>query len=58
MNPKIEKFKKAAGINDNPDQEGLDLFAQMIIEECIDIAQAGLAHATVAVIKERFQTND
>jgi hypothetical protein len=58
MNPKIETFKKAAGIDDNPDQEGLDLFAQMILEECIDIAQAGLAHAAVTVIKERFQIND
>ena len=34
MNKQINKLKLKAGIQDNPDQEGLDLFAQLIVEEC------------------------
>jgi hypothetical protein len=33
MNEQIQKLKQAAGIDYNPDQEGLDLFAKLIIEE-------------------------
>jgi hypothetical protein len=51
---KLVELKQQAGIQDNPDQEGLDLFALMIIQECIDIAEAGNAQAVVTVIKERF----
>ena len=54
MNERIETFKKQAGVDDNPDQEGLDLFARLIAEECVIIAQAGLAPAVVTVIKETF----
>ena len=36
---KLEKLKIKCGINDNPDQEGLDLFAAMIINECMDVAR-------------------
>lgn len=32
------KLKQQAGIDDNPDQEGLDLFAQLIVAECISMA--------------------
>lgn len=28
------ELKKQAGIQDNPDQEGLDLFAELIVREC------------------------
>ena len=38
MNQLIKDLKLQAGINDNPDQEGLDLFAQLIIQECADLA--------------------
>ena len=38
MNEKIKKLKLQAGINDNPDQEGLDLFAELIIKECATVA--------------------
>jgi hypothetical protein len=31
------ELKQRAGIQDNPDQEGLDLFAELIIRECIDV---------------------
>ena len=31
------ELKKQAGIDDNPDQEGLDLFAELIIQECTEV---------------------
>jgi predicted HAD superfamily phosphohydrolase len=37
MNEQIKKLKQAAGIDYNPDQEGLDLFARLIVEECAKI---------------------
>ena len=36
---RIEEIKLFAGVNDNPDQEGLDLFAAMIINECMDVVK-------------------
>ena len=54
MNQTIKQFKQQAGIDDNPDQEGLDIFARLIAEECATIARAGLAPAVVTVIKETF----
>ena len=54
MNELIKQFKQQAGVDFNPDQEGLDLFAQLIVKECIEIARAGLAPAVVTVIKEQF----
>ena len=54
MNELIKQLKQQAGIDFNPDQEGLDLFAQLIVKECIEIANAGLAPAVVTVIKEHF----
>lgn len=35
---KINQLKLRAGIQDNPDQEGLDLFAELIVKECAYIA--------------------
>jgi hypothetical protein len=37
MNELVQRLKLQAGINDNPDQEGLDLFAELIVKECADI---------------------
>jgi hypothetical protein len=54
MNSKITELKQHAGIDHNPDQEGLDLFARLIAKECATIAHAGLAPAVVTVIKETF----
>jgi hypothetical protein len=34
MNERIKELKQAAGIDFNPDQEGLDLFAKLIVAEC------------------------
>lgn len=54
MNALVHKLKQQAGIDDNPDQEGLDLFAQLVAEECCRIALAGLSPAAATVIKETF----
>jgi hypothetical protein len=54
MNSKINEFKQQAGIDYNPDQEGLDIFARLVAEECVRIARAGLAPAAAQVIKETF----
>jgi len=34
MNERIQELKQHAGIDFNPDQEGLDLFAELIIKDC------------------------
>jgi hypothetical protein len=39
MNSKLKKFKEQAGVQDNPDQEGLDLFAELIIKEIDSVIQ-------------------
>lgn len=64
----IEKLKQQAGINDNPDQEGLDIFAELIVEECIEVAKHSILSGsgvdpstfdgtvtTAEKIKEHFQ---
>ena len=47
MNQRIIALKKAAGIDDNPDQEGLDLFAQLIVQECDLYARRNWEHGTL-----------
>jgi hypothetical protein len=37
MTELIKELKQQAGIDDNPDQEGLDLFAQLIVNECCEV---------------------
>jgi len=39
MNDKLKKYKDRAGVFDNPDQEGLDMFAELIIKEADSIIQ-------------------
>ena len=54
----INDLKLQAGIQDNPDQEGLDLFAQLIVKECADLAYSyniyGKGRAWNLIIKEHF----
>ena len=54
----INNLKLKAGIQDNPDQEGLDLFAQLIIQECADLAYThnifSCGRAWNLIIKEHF----
>ena len=37
MNQLLLSLKQQAGIDDNPDQEGLNIFAQLIVEECCKV---------------------
>ena len=39
MNERIKELKQQAGIDFNPDQEGLDLFAELIVQECLNICE-------------------
>ena len=54
----FNKLKQQAGIQDNPDQEGLDLFAELIIKECSELAYSyniyGKGRAWNLIIKEHF----
>jgi hypothetical protein len=36
MSDKIKTLKQQAGIADNPDQAGLDLFAELFVAECLE----------------------
>ena len=38
----LQELKLQAGIQDNPDQEGLDLFAELIVKECVDICNQAI----------------
>ena len=42
MNEKIKLLAEQAGIDDNPDQEGLDLFAELIVQECVEICNQAI----------------
>lgn len=35
----LTTLKQQAGIEDNPDQEGLDLFAELIVQHCIGVCE-------------------
>ena len=52
----LHSLKQAAGIEDNPDQEGLDLFAELIVRECIGIIEPKSRYMGEApvVLKERI----
>ena len=58
MSDKLKELKLRAGIEDNTDQEGLDLFAQLIIQECADLAYSynifGRGKPWNLIIKEHF----
>jgi hypothetical protein len=57
----INEFKQSAGIDFNPDQEGLDLFAQLIIKECAEVAgcNAHVSGFTLGdLIKQHFGVDD
>lgn len=58
MNKRIQELKAQAGIADNPDPEGLDLFAKLLIQDCADLAYQhnifSRGRAWNLVIKEHF----
>jgi hypothetical protein len=37
MNKRIKQLAEQAGVQYNPDQEGLDLFAELIVRDCMDV---------------------
>jgi len=37
MNERIRELALQAGVEHNPDREGLELFAELIIQECCDM---------------------
>jgi hypothetical protein len=43
---KMKELKIFAGVDNNPDQEGLDLFATMIINECVDTVRRHVLKST------------
>jgi hypothetical protein len=51
-------LKQQSGIQDNPDQEGLDLFAELIVKECAELAFNyniyGRGRPWNLIIKEHF----
>ena len=36
---RLKELKQQAGIDFNPDQEGLDLFAELILSKCLTICE-------------------
>jgi hypothetical protein len=61
MNEFVDQLKKQSGIDYNPDQEGLDLFAQLIIKECAEVAgcNAHVSGFTLGdLIKQHFGLDD
>jgi hypothetical protein len=49
------ELKQQAGIQDNPDQEGLDLFAELIVRECSDFLKDTLDdHFAAEQLEEHF----
>lgn len=57
---KLEKFKIQAGVQDNPDQEGLDLFAELIIQECARLSDCknSFGHGSREKILRYFDIKD
>jgi hypothetical protein len=39
INERLKELKQQAGIDFNPDQEGLDLFAELILSKCLTICE-------------------
>ena len=58
MTPLQELLKQQAGIQDNPDQTGLALFAELIVKDCAELAYSyniyGRGRPWNLIIKEHF----
>jgi hypothetical protein len=59
MNEKLKKYKDGAGVFDNPDQEGLDIYAELIIKEVDSVIQQYLMMKVApamlgAIIRQHF----
>lgn len=65
MNEKIKQFADQAEFTEGTDgtrysssEEFVEKFAELIVNECISISEAGLAPAVATVIKETFGVED
>ena len=61
MNKRLHQFKQQAGIDFNPDQEGLDLFAQLIVKECAEVSGCNFHVSGFALgdlIKQHFGVDE
>ena len=62
MSERIKELKQQAGIDDNPDQEGLDLFAELIVKDCatviletpVDYMETDTMHRIRDSVKQHF----
>jgi len=54
MNERIKELMEQAGIQDNPDQEGLEYFAELIVRECLSYAKDGDLDFMKFMIKKNF----
>ena len=43
----LDQLKQRSGIQDNPDQEGLDLFAELIIQECLKVIDSSCTNISL-----------
>ena len=60
MNARIQELARQAGIQDNPDQEGLNLFAELLIQECAQVADccSSFKHNTGSKILRHFDVKE
>ena len=54
MNKNIAELMLNAGINDNPDQEGIELFAELLLKDCIRLCAANNDWRTAQEIGNRY----
>jgi NTP pyrophosphatase (non-canonical NTP hydrolase) len=54
MNARIQQLMDRAFTDEQGERFDPELFAQLIVQECVDIAELGRADAVATVIKERF----
>ena len=60
MNQRIKELALQAGVDYNPDQEGLELFAELLIQECARIAdcRSSFKHNTGSKILKHFDMKE
>jgi hypothetical protein len=49
------ELKQQAGVQDNPDQEGLDLFAELIVRECMQLNSKELSITAIERLLPMYQ---
>jgi hypothetical protein len=58
MNERIKELMEQAGIQDNPDQEGLEFFAELIVRECADVAGRDVGHFVLKHFEVKEQVTE